>query len=183
MKKRYYNATTKEWYTEGQSMTRRVENGVFTGIPSVEQLYEWGFVEYIEPEPTPEELLERAKMSKIAEVDGYDHSDAVNGFIIRTEGGDITAWLDTEKRNNAFRAIDSAKKLGDESIDFAIGDIPVTLTVATAEIYLARIEKYAVTCANVTARHKAAINALETVEAVEGYDNRTGYPEKLIFSL
>lgn len=184
MKKRYYNSTTKEWYTEGNSLTRRVNGALFSGVPSVEQLTAWGFVEWVEPTPTPEELLERAKASKIAELEAYDASDAVNGFIIRTtEGGDITKWLDTEKRNNAFRAIDSAKKLGDESISFAIGDIPVTLPVATAEIYLAKVEKYAVTCTNVTARHKVAINALETVEAVEGYDYSVGYPEKLVFEI
>lgn len=164
-------------------MTKRVDNGVFSGIPSVEQLTEWGFREWVEPVPTPAELLERAKASKIAELEAYDDSDAVNGFIIRIEGSDVIKWLDTEKRNNAFRAIDSAKKLGDESISFAIGDIPVTLTVTTAEIYLARVEKYAVICTNVTAKHKAAINALETVEAIEEYDYRTGYPEKLIFSI
>lgn len=183
MKKRYYNSTTHEWYYEGQSLTRRVENGVFSGIPSVEQLTAWGFSEWHEPEPTPEQLLERAKQEKIAELEAYDASDAVNGFIIRTEGGDVTEWLDTYKRNNAFRAIDSAKKLGDESISFAIGDIPVTLTVTTAEIYLARVEKYAVTCTNVTARHKAAINALDSVEAVEAYDFSTGYPERLTFEI
>lgn len=127
--------------------------------------------------------LDDVKERKIAEIDAYDNSGEVNGFIIRTEGGDITEWLDTYKRNNAFRAIDSAKKLGDESISFAIGDIPVTLTVTTAEIYLAKVEKYAVTCTNVTARHKAAVNALETVEEVEAYEYKTGYPERLTFSV
>ena len=164
-------------------MTRRVENGVFTGIPSVEQLTAWGFEEYVEPEPTPEQILERAKQEKIAELEAYDASDAVNGFIIRTEGSNVTEWLDTYKRNNAFRAIESAKKLGDESISFAIGDIPLTLTVTTAEIYLARVEKYAVTCTGVTATHKAAINSLETVEEVEAYDFTVGYPERLTFSV
>lgn len=184
--KKYYNKTTGEWYYEGRIMTHSTESMLFSGVPTEEQLTEWGFEEWVEPappEPTPAEFLERAKASKIAELEAYDTSDAVNGFIIRTEDGDITKWLDTEKRNNAFRAIDSAKKLGDESISFAIGDIPVTLPVATAEIYLARVEKYAVTCANMTASHKAAINALGTVEAVEGYNYRTEYPEKLIFSL
>ena len=74
MKKRYYNSTTKEWYTEGNSLTRRVDNGVFSGIPSVEQLTAWGFVEYIEPEPTPQQLLDRAKQEKIAELEIYDNS-------------------------------------------------------------------------------------------------------------
>jgi hypothetical protein len=181
--KRYYNATTKEWYNEGQSLTRRVNGALFSGIPSVEQLTDWGFVEWVEPTPTPEEKLERAKASKVAELEAYDDSNAVNGFIIRTAGGDITEWLDPYKRNNAFRAIESAKKLGDSTISFAIGDVPVTLNVETAEVYLARVEKYAVNCANVTAGHKAAINALNTIASVNAYDYTTNYPPKLIFEV
>jgi hypothetical protein len=42
---------------------------------------------------------------------------------------------------------------------------------------------YAVTCAGVTAQHKAAVNALTTVEEVEGYDFERLYPEKLIFNV
>ena len=53
--KQYYNEVTQEWYTEGQSLTRRIENGMFSGVPSVEQLLSWGFVERTEPEPTSEE--------------------------------------------------------------------------------------------------------------------------------
>jgi len=66
--KRYYNSSTKEWYTVGQSMTKKIENGVFSGIPTEEQLTEWGFEEWIDPEPpelTEEELLEKAKIEKI----------------------------------------------------------------------------------------------------------------------
>ena len=55
--KRYYNSTTKEWYNECQSMTRRVDSGVFTGIPSEEQLTKWGFEEWVEPAPTPEPVF------------------------------------------------------------------------------------------------------------------------------
>ena len=67
--KRYYNQTTKEWYTEGQSVTKYIDGSLFSGIPSVEQLESWGFEEYIEPTPTPEELLARAKANKIAELE------------------------------------------------------------------------------------------------------------------
>ena len=183
MKKRYYNSTTKEWYKEGNSLTRRVNGALFSGVPSVDQLTDWGFVEWVEPTPTPAELLERAKASKIAELEAYDDSNAVNGFIIRTAAGDITEWLDPYKRNNAFRAIESAKKLDDSSISFAVGDVPVTLDVETAEVYLAKVERYAVNCANVTAGHKAAINALETVKAIEDYDYTVGYPTKLVFEI
>ena len=92
--KRYYNSTTKEWYTEGASITRRVENGVFTGIPSEEQLMQWGFVEWVEPAPTPAELLERAKQEKIAELEAYDQSDAVDSFTINGQ----SMWLTVEMR-------------------------------------------------------------------------------------
>lgn len=181
--KRYYNTTTKEWYNEGQSMTRKVNNGVFSGIPSEEQLAEWGFKEWFEPTPTPAELLERAKASKIAELEAYDDSNDVNGFIIRTPNGDFTEWLDPYKRNNASRAIESAKKLSIPTLTTAIGDIPVTLTTEDADLYLAQLEMYAVTCTGVTATHKAAINALSTIEEVEAYDYKTGYPEKVVFDL
>lgn len=181
--KRYYNATTKEWYTEGQTMTRELENRVFSGIPTVEQLTSWGFEEWVEPTPTPEQLLERAKQDKIAELEAYDDSNAVNGFIIRTQDGDFTEWLDPYKRNNASRAIESAKKLGIPTLTTAIGDIPVTLATEDADLYLAQLEMYAVTCTGVTAAHKAAINALASVEDIEAYDFTVDYPSKLIFNI
>lgn len=59
--KQYYNSITKEWYAEGQSMTHKIGNSVFSGIPTQEQLTEWGFVEYIPPEPpepTPQDELD-----------------------------------------------------------------------------------------------------------------------------
>jgi len=183
MKKRYYNATTHEWYNEGQAMTHKLNNGVFSGIPSAEQLYQWGFREWFDPAPTPAQLLERAKANKIAELEAYDDSNAVNGFIIRTPNGDFTEWLDPYKRNNASRAIESAKKLNIPTLTTAIGDIPVTLTTEDADLYLAQLEMYAVSCTGVTATHKAAINALETVEEVEAYDFERLYPEKLVFNV
>ena len=96
MKKRYYNSTTKEWYTEGNSLTRRVNGTLFSGVPSVEQLTAWGFVEWVEPAPTPEQLLERAKQEKIAEIEAYDQSDAVNGFDVTIGGNTMSLWIDRE---------------------------------------------------------------------------------------
>lgn len=40
----YYNIKTKERYTSGQSITRRLEGGkIFSGVPTAEQLTDWGF--------------------------------------------------------------------------------------------------------------------------------------------
>ena len=45
---------------------------------------------------------------------------------------------------------------------------------------LGLVEVYASDALNVTESHKAAINALESIEDVEAYEF-TGYPEKLSF--
>ena len=91
---RYYNSTTQEWYTEGQVMTRKIDNGVFSGIPSEEQLTAWGFKEWFEPAPTPTQLLEQAKAGKVAEIVAYDNSDAVNAFSVNGKW----MWLDAATR-------------------------------------------------------------------------------------
>lgn len=52
--KRYYNKNLQKYYTEGQTLTFKVnESTLFSGVPTVEQLLAWGFEEYIEPEPEP----------------------------------------------------------------------------------------------------------------------------------
>lgn len=179
--KRYYNSTTKEWYYEGQTLTKRVENGVFTGIPSEEQLAEWGFREWVEPVPTPAELLERAKMQKIAEIDAYDNSDEVNGFDIVVGGQTMAAWLTPEKRSDYKNSLDSAELLGLTEVHPVLNGVAITLDTQTAKMALAKIQLYANQCYGVTEQHKAAVNALETVEEVEAYDFTAGYPERLVF--
>ena len=65
------NETGKMYYAGSITI---IHNGVlFSGIPSVEQLTEWGFVEYIPPEP-PEPTSE-------------DELDAYEALQIITEGG------------------------------------------------------------------------------------------------
>lgn len=52
--KRYYNENLQKFYTEGQTLTFKVnESTLFSGVPTEEQLLAWGFEEYIEPETEP----------------------------------------------------------------------------------------------------------------------------------
>lgn len=101
MKKRYYNSETKEWYTEGSTMTKRVDNGVFSGIPSVEQLTQWGFEEWVEPapiEPTKEDKLRR-RMSEIQnELASMDY--LTSKYI---DGEDMTEYGDWQGHRKALR--------------------------------------------------------------------------------
>jgi hypothetical protein len=182
--KSYYSKKTKEWYNEGNTMTRRLdENTVFSGIPSSEQLSNWGFVEWVEPAPTPEQLLAQAKSNKIAELEAYDQSDAVNSFKVNVGGQVIEAWLTPDQRANYKNSLDSAELLGLTEVHPVFGGQQLTIPTQTAKEYLAKIQIYADRCYIITETHRAAINALSTIEEVEAYDYQQGYPEKLVFDL
>lgn len=181
--KRYYNSITQEWYNEGDNITRKIENGVFTGIPSVEQLTAWGFVEWITPAPTPEQLLEQAKVSKIAELEDYDSSDAVNEFTVITGEDEIKGWFTPEQRSNYKNSLDAAELLGVDVVHPVFQGRVFELPVTYAKTSLAQIQLYADKCYVVTEQHKVGIGNLTSVDAVEAYDFTTGYPEKLEFNL
>lgn len=173
--KRYYNSTTHEWYTEGTSMTRKIEGGVFSGIPSVEQLESWGYEEWVEPTPTPEELLARAKANKIAELEAYDQSE-VNSFSVN--GKDM--WLDHDVRQQLRISLDALSQAGRENVTKWFDGVEYTYPIDVWYYMLGQVEVYASDALNVTESHKAAINALEDIDEVEAYEF-SGYPEKLSF--
>ena len=174
--KRYYNATTKEWYTEGNSITKYIDGSLFSGIPSVEQLEQWGFEEYIEPTPTPEELLARAKANKIAELEAYNKSDAVDSFTINGK----VMWLDHDLRQQLRISLDALSQAGRETVTKWFDGVEYTYPIDVWYYMLGLVEVYASDALNVTESHKAAINALESIGEVEAYQF-TGYPEKLSF--
>jgi len=177
MSKKYYNPTTHEWYTEGNSITKNISNGVFSGIPSEQRLTEWGFEEYIEPTPTPEELLARAKASKIAELEAYDLSDAVDSFEING----MTMWLKVDERQQIATQIAANEAAGRTEMTRWFGGQSFTFPLAIWKQMLVALEVYAGDAINVTESHKAAINALTSVEEVEAYQFDSGYPQKLAF--
>jgi hypothetical protein len=173
--KRYYNPTTHEWYTEGNSITKYIDGSLFSGIPSEQRLTEWGYVEYIEPTPTPEELLARAKADKIAELEAYDDSE-VNSFSVN--GKDM--WLDHDLRQQLRISLDALSQAGRENVTKWFDGIEYTYPIDVWYYMLGLVEVYASDALNVTESHKAAINALESIEDVEAYEF-SGYPEKLSF--
>lgn len=173
--KKYYNPTTKEWYFEGNSITKRIDNGVFSGIPTKEQLLSWGFEEYIEPAPTPEQQLAIAKENKLSELIQYDESSAVNSFTL----GDKQLWIAPNERTNYELTLEAAQEAGISTIPF----LGYTIEVGYAISIIKSVSIYAMQCVGVTDAHKNAINTLETIEAVEAYDFTVGYPEKLVFSV
>jgi len=177
--KKYYNNTTKEWYVEGQSLTRKIANGVFSGIPSVELIEAWGFREWVEPTPTPKEILERSRQEKLSALEAFDSSDTINSF----EVGGVSLWVPADKRAVLRTSIEAYKALGAESITKVWEGEEYTFPITAWDTMLNQVEVYASECFNQTQRHKAAIEALESVEEVEGYDFTEGYPERLRFEV
>jgi hypothetical protein len=175
--KRYYNSTTHEWYTEGNSITKNISNGVFSGIPSEQRLAEWGFEEWVEPTPTPEELLARAKSAKIAELEAYDASEDVNSFSVNGK----TMWLDAQTRQQLRISLDAMQQAGRGTVTKWFDGEQYTYPIDVWYYMLSQVEVYASDALNVTESHKAAVNALTSVADVEGYDYTQGYPEKLKF--
>ena len=174
--KKYYNHTTYEWYTEGSSMTRKIDNGVFSGIPSEQRLTEWGYEEWVEPEPTPEELLERAKTAKIVEIEAYDSSDAVNAFSVNGKW----MWLDAATRQQLRISLDAMQQAGRETVTKWFDGEEYTYPTDVWYYMLGLVEVYAADCLNVTEGHKIAVQALDNISAVSEYDYTVGYPQKVV---
>lgn len=174
----YYNETTDEYYYEGRSITRRLDDGrIFAGVPTKQQLAEWGFNPYTLP--VPERTLEVAKSEKIAEITAYDTSEAVNSFTL----GDATMWISRDDRISLMNSTTILKNAGQETTTLWYGGEKYTLPCDTLIQMLSALEVYALQCYDVTEEHKAAVNALTTIEEVDAYDYTTGYPEKLSFEV
>lgn len=174
----YYNNKTGEYYYEGSSMTRRLDDGrIFAGVPTEQQLAEWGFVPYVPP--VPERTLEIAKSEKIAQITAYDTSEAVNSFTL----GDATMWISRDDRISLMNSTTILKNAGTETVTQWYGGKKYTLPCDTLIQMLQALEIYALACYNVTEEHKAAVNALTTIEEVDAYDYTTSYPEHLTFSV
>lgn len=135
--------------------------------------------EFFGKEPT----LEDAKEKKLVELKMYDNSDEVNGFDIVVGGQTMAAWLTPDKRADYKNSLDSAELLGMTEVHPVFNGVALTIPTQTAKMALAKIQLYANQCYGVTEQHKAAVNALETVEDVEAYDFKIGYPERLKFEL
>ena len=104
--KRYHNAATGEWHTQGAAVTRRTDGGLFSGVPTDEMLKAWGFEEYTEPQPEPlteEQIAERERERRMAEIQAELASmDYLTSKHI--DGEDMSAYGDWQERRRALRA-------------------------------------------------------------------------------
>lgn len=123
--------------------------------------------------------LEEAKAEKIAEITDYDTSDKVNGFMLNG----LLVWLDKATRVGLMNSTTIAKAAGQQTTTLWLKGIKLVVDCDKAIQLLSALEMYALECFNVTASHKATVNELTTIEEVEAYDYKTGYPKMLEMSV
>lgn len=145
----------------------------------VREVLEMRLPEVPEAPVEPEKTAEWVRTHKLADLDLYDNSIAVNRFFVNDEG----AWFTPSERTSYASSVAAAKVLGVENLSFYIGENVVTVPTAMAEQMLAAVQLYADAAFMVTRAHQAAIEKLETVEELEAYDFTAGYPEKLRFNV
>lgn len=132
-----------------------------------------------EESPHSVPTLSDAIASKVAEINAYDTSTSVNGF--KLNGNEF--WLDKATRVGLMNSTEITKAAGQETTDLWMGDVKLTIPCDTVIKLLSAIELYALECFNTTARHKAEVRKLKTVEEVEKYDIKEGYPKQLEINL
>ena len=119
--------------------------------------------------------LENAIKAKLEEITKYDVSSAVNGFYY--QGSEY--WLDKATRVGLMNSTRILKENGQTITTLWFDNKCLTLSVDDVIDKLSALEQYALSCYNVTASHKNAVQALTTIEEVNEYDITQGYPAKL----
>lgn len=171
---------TKKWIKNGVFASDTIElNGCVVCNPTEDMLRQAGYKEYQEPVPTEAEKLEQAKADKIEDITAYDTSDKVNGFMLNG----LLVWLDKATRVGLMNSTTIAKATGQQTTTLWLGGLKLVVDCDKAIQLLSALEMYALECFNVTASHKAAVNELTTIEEVEAYDYKTGYPKMLEMSV
>ncbi|MBR4983161.1 MAG: DUF4376 domain-containing protein [Lachnospiraceae bacterium] len=153
--------------------------GTNTFFPSEELILANGWEKYEMPQPTEEELFQREKQHKLNEIRDYDSSREVNNFYIGEHG----LWLDKLKRTGLILRFNSELAAKHEITTLWHEDMKFTLPINDAIAMLYALELYASACYDNTQRHIANVNSLTTIEEIQVYDYRSGYPEMLRFKI
>lgn len=123
--------------------------------------------------------LEKAKKEKLEAILAYDTSSDVNGFMLN--GNKV--WLDKGTRLGLMNSIQITRDMGQDTTTLWFDGYKLEVRCDMAIMLLSSLEMYALECFNVTAAHKKAVSELTTIEEVEAYDYKVGYPKQLDIKL
>lgn len=119
--------------------------------------------------------LEEAKDMLLRNIESYDTSPSVNGFILNGQ----KVWLDFELRDRVYQGNERLQRIGRTDTTLWLGNQCYNLSIEQAQNIISHIEAYAKDCYNVTAAHKTAVEKMQTLEEVMIYNYTQGYPEQL----
>lgn len=126
-----------------------------------------------------ETFLANARNIMRARICAYNNSSDVNYFTL----GGSRMWLSYEDRQRLRLSIAAYEHDGKDEMTKVWKGTTYTFPMATWKDMLAAVEIYASECQNVTERHLAEVDALESIDAVFAYDYKSGYPERLTFTM
>lgn len=121
--------------------------------------------------------IEEARKMKVSEIQSFDKSSNVNSFKLRAK----SMWLDKSTRVGLFNSISIEKQMGKADTILWYDATKYIIPISDALSMLDEIEMYALNCYNVTQSHIAAVRSLQTIQEVENYNFKVGYPAKLKF--
>lgn len=152
------------------------KNGMTTYNPTEDMILSDGWVEYIVPVYV--ETIEDVRNRKLDEIEHYDKSIEIEEFTING----ISLWLDRSERETLDRRFKiELKNNKKESVLWKNGII-FPLVIEEALVMLDAIEMYAIATYDTTQQHLANVRSLQTIEEINNYDFRSGYPDKLKFN-
>ena len=155
---------TEEYYNQ-------LLNGQSDGLQIAENNN--GFPILIEYEFTFEDI----KNQKLESLREYDASKSVNQFSI----DNVFGWLNKSDRVGLMNSINIEKQMGKTDTVLWYDATKYIIPISDALSMLNEIEMYALNCYNVTQSHIAAVRSLQTIQEVENYNFKVGYPAKLKF--
>ena len=126
-----------------------------------------------------EEPLKYMKKAMLYYIDVYDLSSAVNSFVLNG----MKVWLDKATRVGLMNSTTISKTSGQETIILWLDGLKFVMDCDKAIQLLSALEMYALGCFNATASHKATVEKLKTIEEVEAYNYKAGYPKMLEMSV
>ena len=121
--------------------------------------------------------IEDVRKHRVTDIQRYDKSANVNSF--RLSGKEM--WLDKSTRVGLFNSISIEKEAGKTDTALWFDGVKYLISISDALTMLNALELYALNCYNVAQSHIAAVNALDSIEEIEEYDYKVGYPAKLSF--
>ena len=122
-------------------------------------------------------VLPAVKDYRIAQIDNYDKSSAVNTFYL----GILPMWLNVSERQQLATQISANEAVGRDNMTKWFGGIEFAFPIDAWKQMLVALEVYAGDALNVTEMHKSEVAAIEDTDEAIAYDLTQGYPDKLVF--